>query len=165
MMYGRNTSMAMRCRNNTQEVSWCNFSVSILIRKTRDLSKVKDIRINIFNKELGISLNDIFDNDDQKLEQFFITNNEKIIGTFRLREQNNSYKIERMGILSEYRSQGFGRAALEEIKTYSKKMGKSKIILDSIYDARNFYANSGFIPIGDVYSKVGIPHVKMHVSI
>ena len=139
--------------------------MSILIRKTQDLDKVKDIRINIFNKELGISLNDIFDNDDLKLEQFFITNNEKTIGTFRLREQNNSYKIERMGILSEYRSQGFGRAALEEIKTYSKKMGKSKIILDSIYDARNFYANSGFIPIGDVYSKVGIPHVKMHVSI
>lgn len=157
--------MEMKFHNNTQEVSWCNFSVSILIRKTQDLDKVKDIRINIFNKELGISLNDIFDNDDQKLEQFFITNNEKIIGTFRLREQNNSYKIERMGILSVYRSQGFGRVALEEIKTYSKKMGKSKIILDSIYDARNFYANSGFIQTGDVYSKVGISHVKMHVSI
>jgi len=138
--------------------------MSILIRKTKDLNKVKYIRINIFNKELGVSLNDIFDNDDQKLEQFFITNNEKIIGTFRLREQNNSYKIERMGILSEYRSQGFGRVSLEEIKIYSKKMGKSKIILDSIYDARNFYANSGFVQIGDVYSKVGISHVKMQIN-
>ena len=51
--------------------------------------------------------------------------------------------------------------ALKEIKKYSKQMHKSKIILDSIYDVRNFYKNSGFIPISDVYSKVGIPHVKM----
>ena len=64
--------MEMKFHNNIQEVSWCNFSVSILIRKTKDLSKVKDIRINIFNKELGISLNDIFDNDDQKPAQFFL---------------------------------------------------------------------------------------------
>jgi len=34
-----------------------------------------------------------------------------------------------MGILSEHRSQGFGRVSLEEIKVYSKKMAKSKIIL------------------------------------
>ena len=70
-----------------------------------------------------------------------------------------------MGILSEHRSQGFGRVSLEEIKVYSKKMGKSKIILDSIYHTRNFYANSGFFQIEDIYSKVGIPHVKMNVNI
>ena len=70
-----------------------------------------------------------------------------------------------MGILSEYRSKGFGKSALEEIKILCKKMGKSKIILDSIYEVRDFYANSGFVQIGDVYSKVGIPHVKMYVDI
>jgi len=106
--------------------------VTSLIRRTEDLDKVKNIRTLIFNKELGIFLNNIFDNDDQKLEQFFIINNEKIVGTFRLRKGNDSYKIERMGILSKYRSKDFGKIALEEIKTSSKKMDKSKIILDSI---------------------------------
>ncbi len=136
-----------------------------MIQRTKDFSKVKDIRISIFNKELGISQRNIFDSDDQDLMQFFIINNEKIVGTFRLREENNSFKIERMGILSEYRSKGFGKSALEEIKIFCKKMGKSKIILDSIYDVRGFYASSGFAQIGNVYSKVGIPHVKMYVDI
>ena len=139
--------------------------MTVLIRKTDDLDKVRDIRTMIFNRELGISLNNIFDDDDQKLEQFFIINNESIVGTFRLREENNSYKIERMGILSDYRSNGFGKIALEEIKTLSKKMDKSEIILDSIYDARDFYTNSGFAQVGNVYSKVGIPHVKMSISL
>lgn len=135
------------------------------MQRTKDLSTAKDIRTNIFNKELGISQSNIFDSDDQELMQFFIVNDEKIVGTFRLREENNSIKIERMGILSEYRSKGFGKSALEEIKILCKKMAKSKIILDSIYDVRGFYANSGFVQIGDVYSKVRIPRVKMYVNI
>ena len=44
-------------------------------------------------------------------------------------------------------------------------MNKSKIILDSIYSVSQFYTNSGFTQIGDVYSKVGIPHVKMIIDL
>jgi len=137
----------------------------LFVQRAEDFSKVRSIRIKIFNKELGLSNSDIFDNDDKKLEQFLIKSGEKIVGTFRLRETSDSYKIERMGILSEYRSKGFGKLTLEEIKTHSKKTNKSKIILDSIYDVRNFYAKSGFVQMGDVYYKVGIPHVKMYFEL
>jgi len=107
------------------------------VLRTEDFTKVRSIRIKIFNKELGLSNSDIFDDDDKKLEQFLIISNEKIVGTFRLRETSDSYKIERMGILSEYRSKGFGKLTLEEIKAHSKKTDKSKIILDSIYEDQN----------------------------
>jgi len=142
-----------------------NFHVTVFIRRTDDLDKIRNIRTMIFNKELGISLNNIFNDDDQKLEQFLIMKAESIVGTFRLRTENNSYKIERMGILPEFRSKGFGKIALDEIIMYSKKMNKSKIILESIYTIRNFYAKSGFIQIGNIYSKVGIPHVKMSIHL
>ena len=138
--------------------------MTVFIHNTDDLGKIRHIQTMIFNKELGISLNNIFDND-QKLEQFFIMKNNGIVGTFRLRTENNSYKIERMGILLEFRSKGFGKIALEEIIMYSLKMNKSKIILDSIYAMRDFYAKSGFIQIGNVYSKVGIPHVKISIHL
>lgn len=137
----------------------------LFVQRAEDFSKVRSIRIKIFNKELGLSNSDIFDDDDKKLEQFLIKSGEKIVGTFRLRETSDSYKIERMGILSEYRSKGFGKLTLEEIKIHSKKTNKSKIILDSIYDVRNFYAKSGFVQMGDVYYKVGIPHVKMYFEL
>jgi len=135
------------------------------VQRAEDFSKVRSIRIKIFNKELGLSNSDIFDDDDKKLEQFLIKSGEKIVGTFRLRETSDSYKIERMGILSEYRSKGFGKLTLEEIKIHSKKTNKSKIVLDSIYNVRNFYAKSGFVQMGDVYYKVGIPHVKMYFEL
>ena len=135
------------------------------IQKTSDFTKIHNIRIRIFSTELGLSKKDIFDNDDKNLEQFLIMKDNVPVGTFRLREINDSYKIERMGILSEYRFQGFGKFALEEIKSCAKKIKKSKLILDSIYDVRAFYANSGFVEVGDVYGKVGIPHVKMNFKL
>lgn len=83
------------------------------------------------------------------------------MGSFRIREYLNSYKIERMGILSEFRSKGFGKLTLDEIKAYSKNSIKSQIILDSIYDVRTFYAKSGFVATGDVYVKTNLPHIRM----
>ncbi|MCA9819361.1 MAG: GNAT family N-acetyltransferase [Nitrosarchaeum sp.] len=136
----------------------------VLIRKTNDFSKIRDIRIEIF-KHLKLSKNDIFDEDDQALDQFLIIHDDKDVGSFRLREISSFYKIERMGIVPFYRSKGFGRLALNEIQMFSKNKGKSKIILDSIYDARNFYAKSGFIQTGEVYFKVGIPHVSMYLEL
>ena len=136
-----------------------------MILKTNNFEKIKNIRIKIFHDELGLSYFDIFDDDDKNLEQFLILDGKQIVGTFRLREICDSYKIERMGILSEYRLNGLGTLSLDEIKIYSKKMNKSKITLDSIYSVSKFYTNSGFTTIGDVYSKVGIPHVKMIVDI
>lgn len=134
----------------------------LLIQKTDDFTQVRNIRIKIFNEELGLSISDIFDEDDIELEQFLIICDGHPIGTFRLRNMGSSHKIERMGILSKYRSRGFGKLSLDEIKLHSKKANKSKIILDAIYDVRNFYARSGFVQFGDIYCKVGIPHVNMY---
>ena len=134
-----------------------------MILKTDNLDEIRKIRTRIFHTEMGLSKNDIFDNDDKVLDQFLILHEQNTIGTFRLREEEKKiHKIERMGILPEFRLRGFGQLTLEEIKTYSKNLNKSKIILDSIYDVRNFYAKSGFCPIGKKYSKVGIPHIKMY---
>jgi predicted GNAT family N-acyltransferase len=137
----------------------------LLIQKTDNFVQVRDIRIEIFSEELGLSNSDIFDDDDEELEQFLIVYEGNPIGTFRLRDVDNSHKIERMGILSKYRSKGFGKLSLDEIKSYSEKSNKSKIILDSIYDVRNFYARSGFVQFGDIYWKVGIPHVNMYLDL
>ena len=140
----------------------CQLIGKLLIQKTDDFDLVQDIRIKIFNHELGLSNKDIFDEDDKTLEQFLIMHDDHAIGTFRLREVNDFHKIERMGILYEYRSKGFGKLALDAIKSYSKKANKSKIILDSIYDVRNFYARAGFVQAGEIYYKVGIPHMNMY---
>ena len=138
--------------------------MTISIERTNDFNTIQEIRDEIFGKELRIPKNDIFDKEDEQLDQFLILHDGKSIGTFRLKEDGNAYKIERMGILPQYRSKGFGMLALEKIKNYSKQNNKTKIILDSIYEVKGFYAKSGFIQIGGKYSKVNIPHVHMYLE-
>ena len=120
----------------------------------------------VFSK-LPLSDDDLFDNDDSTLDQFLIKNDidGESVGSFRLRPVDDSYKIERMGILPKFHSQGFGRLALEEIKILSRNCNMSRLILDSIFDVREFYAKSGFVQEGNVYSKVGIPHIKMYFEL
>ena len=138
----------------------------ISICKTIHFSEIKQIRRLVFSK-LPLSDDDLFDNDDSLLDQFLIKNDVdgEPVGSFRLRPVGDSYKIERMGILPKFHSQGFGRLALEEIKILSRNCNMSRLILDSIFDVRGFYAKSGFVQEGDVYSKVGIPHVKMYFEL
>ena len=136
----------------------------ISISKTDNFSEIKNIRRTIFS-ELPLSDNDLFDEDDSVLDQFLIQNDDESVGAFRLRPLGNSNKIERMGILPTFHSNGFGRAALEEIKTLSRNLNMARLVLDSLFDVREFYEKSGFVQDGDVYSKVGIPHVKMYFEL
>ena len=39
------------------------------------------------------------------------------------------------------------------------------IFLDSIYDIRDFYKKCGFTEIGSVFERVGLPHIRMEMSI
>ena len=136
----------------------------ILIVKTNNFSEIKQTRTSIFSK-LPLSEDDLFDEDDFVLDQFLIKNNDVIVGSFRLRPVGDSHKIERMGILPEFHARGFGKMALEEVKTLSRTMKMSRLNLDAIYDVKDFYAKLGFIQEGSVYSKVGIPHVKMYFDL
>ena len=135
-----------------------------MIVKTNNFSEVKNIRTIVFSK-LHLSDDNLFDEDDSILDQFLIKNNDVIVGAFRLRPLGNSFKIERMGILPEFHSQGFGKMALEEIKILSRNLKMSRLILDAIYDVRDFYTKSGFLQEGSIYSKIGIPHVKMYYEL
>ena len=138
----------------------------IWVCKTNNFSEITNIRRIVFSK-LPLSDDDLFDKDDSILDQFLIKNdvNGESVGSFRLRPIDDSYKIERMGILPQFHSRGFGRMALEEIKILSRNCNMSRLILDSIFDVRGFYEKSGFVQDGDVYSKVGIPHVKMYFEL
>ena len=138
----------------------------ISICKTSNFSEIKHIRRMVFSK-LPLSDDVLFDNDDSVLDQFLIKNDVdgEFVGSFRLRPVGNSHKLERMGILPKFHSRGFGKMTLEKIKTLSRNCNMSRLILDSIFDVRGFYAKSDFVQEGDVFSKVGIPHIKMYFEL
>jgi len=141
--------------------------VTVFIQKatTYDWPVIKKIRRQVFGTELNISENEIFDSKDRLADQFLIKFNGIIIGTFRLRYESKVSKIERMAILKEYRHHGYGLASLTKIKQYCKERKSEGIVLDSIYGAKSFYEKFGFIRSGQIFSRVGIPHIRMYLNL
>tara|TARA_B100001013_G_scaffold12448_1_gene7370 strand:+ start:1093 stop:1518 length:426 start_codon:yes stop_codon:yes gene_type:complete len=127
--------------------------------------EIKEIRKVVFTDELNIPESYLFDEYDKTCDQFLIKNDEITVGALRLRKENNAIKLERMAILSKFRKMSFGIKAINEVKKYCITGSESKILLDSIYDIRDFYKKCGFSEIGKVFDRVGLPHIRMEMSI
>ena len=140
-------------------------TISLLKIPIDGTKEIKEIRKVVFTDELNIPESHLFDEYDKTCDQFLIKNDEITVGALRLRKENNAVKLERMAILSEFRKMSFGIKAINEVKKYCITKSESKIFLDSIYDIRDFYKKCGFTEIGSVFERVGLPHIRMEMSI
>ena len=140
-------------------------AISLLKTSLSEIKEIKKIRKIVFSDEMNIPESCLFDEYDKTCDQFLIKNDEATVGTLRLRKENNAIKLERMAILFKFRRMSFGIKAIEEVKKYCITENESKIFLDSIYDVKDFYKKCGFTEIGCIFERVGLPHIRMEMSI
>lgn len=129
----------------------------------KDFSIIRDIRKIVFSDEMGISEHKLFDKFDQESEHFIFVEQNNVIGSVRLRQVEGYIKLERMAIYEEFRQKNFGHDAISQIINYYKNKPFTKIILDSIYDIRNFYKKCGFVEVGKIFDRVDLPHIRMEL--
>lgn len=70
-------------------------------------------------------------------------------------------RVGRMGVLSEWRGAGVGRALLMEAIIICKANGLQQLQLSSQTHAIKFYENAGFVVTSDAYIEANIWHVDM----
>lgn len=70
-------------------------------------------------------------------------------------------KIGRMAVLAPHRGRGYGAAVLEALEREGRARGVRAFVLSAQVAARGFYERAGYLPQGDVYDEVGIPHIAM----
>ncbi len=133
--------------------------------KDTDFSIIRDIRKNVFTAELGISESNLFDDEDEKCDHFILFDGKQPIGSIRVLLVENNVKLERMAILSEFRARNYGRCAIFQIIEYYQTKQYHKIILDSIYQVRNFYKKCGFVEEGAIFQRVGMDHIRMSLTL
>ena len=129
-----------------------------------DFLLIREVRKVVFFDEMGIPESEIFDNLDEESDHFIFIEKNRVIGSVRLRHIENYIKLERMVIYREFRLQSFGYDAIKQIIDHYKRKKITKIVLDSIYDIRDFYKKCGFIEVGNVFDRVGLPHITMELS-
>jgi len=137
-----------------------------IAKSSKELTDIKEIRRQVFQKEQGISTNLDFDGKDDESDQIIAYINNHPVGTARIRYIDNvTDKIERMAVLKEFRKRDIGKQIVKYISNYIKRKGLKKIILNAQESARGFYEKLGFNQEGDVFEEANIPHVKMYKNL
>ena len=130
-----------------------------------DFLSIAHIRKSVFTDELEIPESELFDKYDENCDHFILFDGKQIVGTVRFVSKTQNIKLERMAILSQYRSKNYGKHAILQLKEYYHTQGYSKMILDSICSVRGFYKKCGFLEEGGIFQRVGIDHIRMSLTI
>ena len=130
-----------------------------------DFSIIENIRRVVFTDELGISKSELFDDYDKTCDHFILFDGKNIVGSVRIVIIDQQIKLERMAIFKEFRAKNYGKNCVIQLKEYYLNQGYSKIILDSIYSVKGFYKKCNFVEEGEIFQRVGIPHIRMTLTI
>ena len=120
------------------------------------------LRRTIFIDEQGVDEALEMDGLDDHATLIVLYVDQTAIGCARYRVLGDKVKVERVGILKEYRRQGLGEHIMtfveEQIKEYTKAQW---ITLNAQLTAKDFYLRLGYSPIGDIFMEANIEHQKM----
>jgi predicted GNAT family N-acyltransferase len=74
---------------------------------------------------------------------------------------DHEVKIGRMAVLKNLRERGIGQSIIRFLMEHARSRGRTKAILHAQVSAEGFYLKEGYLPIGEVFDEVGIPHRTM----
>lgn len=114
-------------------------------KSEEDFEKFDKVQISIFIEEQNFDRDAVMDkNGDLKFYNFYV--NETHVGSIRHNHKKKGYKVQRVGILKEFRKKGYGKKMLMSILKEIKKVIKEEEIVYSEIQAHtlDFYLSCGF---------------------
>lgn len=127
------------------------------------------VRTAVFVQEQAIDEADEWDDDDAAAIHAVASNLAGLpLATGRLIHAGlapGHAKIGRMAVLRSTRGVGLGDLVLLALMDQARQLGVSHLSLNAQVSAQPFYARHGFMPQGDEFDEVGIPHVRMALTL
>jgi len=129
----------------------------------------RSVRLAVFVHEQGIPEEEEWDEDDAAAVHAVVRNLADCpLATGRLihvGQPAGHAKIGRMAVLRCARGVGLGDLVLEGLIDQARQLGIQHLALHAQVSAQAFYARHGFLPEGDVFDEVDIPHQRMTLTL
>jgi YbgC/YbaW family acyl-CoA thioester hydrolase len=126
-------------------------------------SDAAGIRTAVFVQEQGIPMEMASDEADSSAVHAVAYNRlGQGIATGRLvRQADGIAKIGRMAVHRVLRGGHLGQALLDALAATARDRGDREVMLHAQRSAEGFYRRLGFVPRGEPFDEVGIPHLEM----
>lgn len=119
------------------------------------------IRFEVFVDEQQVPPELELDAYDATARHWLLTVDGAPVGTARVVEKPDGWKIGRVAVRLPARGQGLGLALMRAILAEGQAEGASAYYLDSQEYAIPFYERLGFVAEGERFMDAGIPHFHM----
>jgi predicted GNAT family N-acyltransferase len=120
------------------------------------------LRRMIFIEEQGVDETLELDGQDDFATLIVMYADDMAVGCARYRVLEDAVKVERVGILKEYRRRGLGEEIMMFVEDQIMEYTKAKwITLNAQLTAKDFYLHLGYAPIGPIFVEADIEHQKM----
>lgn len=120
------------------------------------------IRRRVFIEEQNVSVEEEWDEYDEKAHHFLVFLDETPVACARVLDEGDCFHIGRVAVLANYRNQKIGRRLMEFILSWCQQnISDHKIYLHAQTTRIRFYEHLGFVTFGDVFMDAGIEHIEM----
>ena len=125
----------------------------------RELVRLRDLHLR---QPIGLRLSPE-DLDGEELHRHFalVEGAEIIGGLIATPLGPASAKLRQMWIHPDLRGQGRGHELLSDVESRLAGEGVNFFVLHARENAAGFYVKSGYRPVGDLFTEVGRPHLRM----
>ena len=133
------------------------------MRRARDdeFDALMALRYAVFCDEQGVPHEEERDAHDDTALHLVAVDGERVVGTCRLVEDGDRWRLGRMAVDAAWRGRGVGAALLRAGHEEAVGAGGGEIHLAAQMSARDFYRRYGYRAYGDLFDDAGIPHVMM----
>jgi predicted GNAT family N-acyltransferase len=120
------------------------------------------LRRTIFIEEQGVDEALEMDGLDDTATLIVMYVEGKAVGCARYRVLASAVKVERVGVLKDYRNRGLGQEIMAFVESQIVEYtDKSWITLNAQLTAKSFYLRLGYGTVGEVFVEANIDHQKM----
>lgn len=123
---------------------------------------VFDLRERVLRKPIGLSLYDEDLSNEVNDYILMAQYKEELAACLILTPvADDTVQLRQMAVDEKWQGKNIGRKLVEFAEGFAKDKGYQTIVLHARMVANKFYEKLGYIPSGEVFTEVGIPHIKM----
>ncbi|MGI0482767.1 GNAT family N-acetyltransferase [Geminocystis sp. CENA526] len=137
-----------------------NILIKSIDFESEEYYQAKQIRQEYLRTPLNLVFTDEDLETDRSACHVVAYDEDKIIGCVLGIPEDEKVKIRQMLVIPEYRHQGIGSLLLTKIEKIFCELNIKYFYLHARLESLEFYRKNGYIPTGDIFMEVGIPHQR-----